>query len=405
MEYSRTMMVTDADGDGFAEEFLINRSNCYPQRSGPGVDPSQPDLGPYSPDIKMFCHQRPVGTNAVYKFNHASNQMEEISDEYRNFWAGSPWTNPCCTNGGFDDGNNDCNAVSMVSGDFDDDQLADQVLLYNSKLVFFYSSDRHKGELPDNRQHVSLEVQLPDYCMKGITLHVVDIDNDGMEEILVSCINLGVYLLYTKVGVREWTLENGCNGKKGSLGDISNRLLSVPTKAAMGEFCQQYSMTWKLGSRICKEYGRKGKVKTKSQGMAVVDFNNDGFHDIVSISDFGYLRFFFNKPSAVASKNQFICFKLIGAPNAPKNRTNFYGIGATVILHAKDNDGTIIKQLREVSSVQHHTDYFSSKDDRIIFGLGTNLRPFRVFVNWPNGNVRHYSLSGWKFSRSLEPIE
>ncbi len=34
MEYARTMMITDANGDGIADDFLVNRSFCYPQRSG-----------------------------------------------------------------------------------------------------------------------------------------------------------------------------------------------------------------------------------------------------------------------------------------------------------------------------------------------------------------------------------
>ena len=37
-EYSKAMMLTDADGDGFANEFVINRDACFPERNGPGVD-------------------------------------------------------------------------------------------------------------------------------------------------------------------------------------------------------------------------------------------------------------------------------------------------------------------------------------------------------------------------------
>jgi len=125
----------------------------------------------------------------------------------------------------------------------------------------------------------------------------------------------------------------------------------------------------------------------------------------VSISDFGYLRFFYNKPSQNASNNRFICFRLIGTPDAQYKATNYYGVGATVILHATDENGVKIKQLREISSVQHHTDKYSSKDDRIIFGLGNNLKPLNVLVKWSTGNTQHYRFDGWRFSKLLQPIE
>jgi len=54
-EFSRAMILTDADGDGFANEFLINRGFCFPQRSGPEVDPLQQSMGPYSPEVLSFC--------------------------------------------------------------------------------------------------------------------------------------------------------------------------------------------------------------------------------------------------------------------------------------------------------------------------------------------------------------
>ena len=37
-EYSKAMMLTDVDGDGFANEFVLNRDACFPERRGPGAD-------------------------------------------------------------------------------------------------------------------------------------------------------------------------------------------------------------------------------------------------------------------------------------------------------------------------------------------------------------------------------
>jgi hypothetical protein len=406
-EYARTMMITDADGDGFAREFLINRGFCYPKRDGPGIDRKQPELGPFSQHVKAFCSTRPVGTNAVYRFDNKIKGMKEISAHYQNFWAASTRTRPCCNHDSYN-GNNDCNAHSMASGDFDGDIIADQVLLYSSKLVFFFSSDRQKGELPDNAQHIGHTIKLPKYCSSGLTLRIVDFDNDGKEEILVGCQNAATFLLYKQgSSKRDWTLDKQCNGI-GSLGDLSVRSLATPTKDDMSVFCGSFNTTeWGMAGRVCKEYESKSRMTfTKLAGIAVADINNDGFQDIVTTHEFGYLRFFINKPTAQSEQNKFISFKLIGDVNANRPN-NYHGIGATVILRSFDtsNNGDVVSQFREVSSFQHTTDRFGSKEDRIIFGLGQNLRPHTVIIKWSNRKIQELNIDDWEFTRSLEPIE
>ncbi len=100
-EYSNTMILTDADGDGYAQEFLIQRGFCYPSRSGPAVDETLPSLCPYDNKVKKFCLSRPVGTPAIYNFNDSTKTMKRISKSYRNFWPGDKWSKPCCPNGAY----------------------------------------------------------------------------------------------------------------------------------------------------------------------------------------------------------------------------------------------------------------------------------------------------------------
>ena len=403
-EYTRTMILTDADGDGYAREFIINRAFCYPARKGPAIDKSRPELGPYSKEVKRFCRTRPVGTPVVYRYNESEKSMEQISKQYKNFWAGEKWTNSCCQNGS-PSTSGDCNAISIVSGDFDDDQIADHILLYSSKMLFFFSSDRQRGTLPDNSNYIGLQIKLPAYCNKANSMQLIDLDNDGKEEILVLCQNVGVYLLYTK-GLRkiDWTLNNGCNGK-GALGDLSNRFNHLPSKSVMTEFCNKYSnVKWGTAKRICRQFSEDGRLDfTKADAMSVVDINNDGFRDIVATSSFGHLRFFINKPTEKSMNNRFIGFRFIGGINGSKS--NNYGIGATVIFVAEDSNGDTVKQFREISSAQHHTDMNGSKDDRMVFGLGTNLTPKTMIVRWSNGFEQIIRLHDWTFRNALRPID
>merc|ERR1711935_974610 len=106
-----------------------------------------------------------------------------------------------------------------------------------------------------------------------------------------------------------------------------------------------------------------------------IDLNNDGFLDAVVTYDFGKLKFFINEPSKVSKSNQYISFRLKG----DGIKVNQYGIGAIVILRSK-KDGKNIKQFHEVSSYQHTSDKYGCKEDRIIFGLGQDMIPFKVEV-------------------------
>ena len=404
-EFSRTMILTDADGDGIAQELLIQRTFCYPFRAGPGVDQSSPEYGPYTNAVKGFCNSRPVGTPAVYRYNETMEAMEQISNPYKNFWAGEKWTNSCCPNGAFSN-SNDCNAISMVSGDFDDDQIADHILLYSSKMVFFFSSDRQRGTLPDNSQFIGLEIELPDYCSRGTSIHLVDMDNNGREEILVSCKNVAVYLVYSRgLNKIDWTLDNGCNGKA-ALGDLSNRLFHLPTIADMTEFCDSYSsiQNWDSKNSICADFVEDRSLSfTQSDGLSVIDINNDGFRDIVATSSFGQLQFYILKSKAPSANNKFISFRLVG--DVVGSKSNYYGIGSTIVLFATDQNGTSVKQFREISSSQHHTDKYGSKDDRLVFGLGQHLTPKKIVVRWSHGFEQLVKLNSWSFSKYLKPID
>jgi len=45
MEYSKVMIYTDVDGDGYANEFVIARDFCFPLRKGPDTDPNYERFG------------------------------------------------------------------------------------------------------------------------------------------------------------------------------------------------------------------------------------------------------------------------------------------------------------------------------------------------------------------------
>lgn len=367
------MILTDADGDGFANEFVITRDHCY----------TQSNFGPYPDCIVNFCMTRPVGTTAVYKYNSDTKQMEDIGKKYTAVEPDNSLQPSCCPLGKgdtFAKDHKNCFVQSTASGDFDQDQLADQVFLYTTKIAFYFSTDRSAGTLPFGGQSVGAEIHLPHHC-HGKTMRVIDFDNDGKEEIIVGCFEPGMFLLYSRGDDKDdWTLINDCNG---GLGDLSNVDLTG-TNAEDYENACEVSHKTEYTTDLCDIYNGaddpallRKHTHVKLEGMTTIDLDSDGFMDLVVAYRNGHHLFLRNRPPPSAQNNRFIALKLDHA----------HGVGATVILHSDNCDGCSV-QFREISSYQHATDKWGYKDDRVYFGLGPNGVPTKVEVRWPNGVIQ-----------------
>ena len=114
-EYTRTILLTDADGDGHAQEYMVFRATCF----------RDPSFGEHPESHHEFCSTRPEKTTAIYKFDDEKNQMILISPTYHRSQSNqvyTPWNNVA--------------VIDAISGDFDFDQKADQIVLFRDKIVF-----------------------------------------------------------------------------------------------------------------------------------------------------------------------------------------------------------------------------------------------------------------------------
>eukprot|EP00559_Dactyliosolen_fragilissimus_P002086 CAMPEP_0184871804 /NCGR_PEP_ID=MMETSP0580-20130426/40926_1 /TAXON_ID=1118495 /ORGANISM="Dactyliosolen fragilissimus" /LENGTH=612 /DNA_ID=CAMNT_0027374515 /DNA_START=44 /DNA_END=1879 /DNA_ORIENTATION=- len=243
-EYTRSMILTDADGDGIAEEILLSRGFCYPQREGPGTDPNYPDLGPFPHDVIEFCKTRPVGSIAVYKWSKSQNKMIEISPKYTD---ALPYTKlqPACCKHGYDSTANNCHIRSIVSGYLDNDKIVDHVYLYKSKMVFYFSTERPKNTLPIFPQHSSKEIYFPSHCISALTIRLIDFNNDGKQELFVTCERNGVYLLYSQgKSKKDFKINNNDCNEHGALYPLGNMEESSFTQQDLKDSCKQNSKKW-----------------------------------------------------------------------------------------------------------------------------------------------------------------
>mmetsp|Transcript_2510 Transcript_2510/g.4560 ORF Transcript_2510/g.4560 Transcript_2510/m.4560 type:complete len:760 (-) Transcript_2510:174-2453(-) len=358
-EYTRTILLTDADGDGHAQEYMVFRATCF----------RDPSFGEHPESHHEFCSTRPEKTTAIYKFDDEKNQMILISPTYHRSQSNqvyTPWNNVA--------------VIDSISGDFDFDQKADQIVLFRDKIVFYYSSDRLAGQLPlyneDLGQSGSSEMNVP--CSKtAFAIRAADIDNDGKLELIIMCDTPGELFVLSLQNPKSWMIEDW------PLGDLQRTTGWKPEPRDIELACdgregrEGYSDYW---GKVCS----KSSVPTpRMYGFQLIDLNNDGFLDAVLASGIGYQRFFLNNPEA-SKGNRFIRVEL------KSTVSNVHSIGTTLIFEASGLE----PQLREITSFGYGNSRGGGVDDRIVFGLGQNAEPVSLTVRWPSMKETVISLTG-----------
>eukprot|EP00927_Polykrikos_kofoidii_P022703 TRINITY_DN2111_c0_g1_i2.p1 TRINITY_DN2111_c0_g1~~TRINITY_DN2111_c0_g1_i2.p1 ORF type:complete len:657 (-),score=99.69 TRINITY_DN2111_c0_g1_i2:381-2351(-) len=360
-EYASTMVLTDADHDGRADELVIQRGGCLPMDDPEfGVEAAEPNF-----EHIQFCETRPQGSTAIYKYDPATDGMVLISQSVSRTIDGDRRI-----------------AMSMQSADFDGDLQPDLAVLYDKHIHFFLSTER-RGRLPmgDPDAVIRWEVWTGDTPCSGRALRVADMNLDGEQEIIVMCAQPGHHLLFQRNVTGGWELGDM---HAGDLHETEKPLLHRTQLASVcgkdpplyvTEFCSALSANEQL-------------PWASTYGMALVDWNNDGFMDITVTHDVGALMMLRNDWSKrQTDRHKFFALKLQGVAS------NAYGIGATVLLTARNvgRKAETVTQLREINSASHETDWWGSKDDRIVFGLGSVGVPERLEIRWP-GRGRHVQI-------------
>ena len=208
-----------------------------------------------------------MGTTAVFKYDHDSGNMKEISVQFKNISAAKDKQPPCCPHGSLETTPN-CSSESMASGDFDGDLIADHIILTATKMLLYFSTDRPTGALPYGATYIGAEIVLPNSCGSAWSVRVIDLDNDGKEEILVMCGSPGTFLVYARGNTKnDCTLQNGCNNKD-LLGALVDARLGSVTEDDAVNVCSLDSFTW---PRI-KRYDNLASVPISTEPRPVPTF-------------------------------------------------------------------------------------------------------------------------------------
>jgi len=362
-EFFRTAILTDADGDGQAAELVVQRAQCYPKRQGPGIAPRNTRHGPYPEDYKRFCYTRPRLSTAIYKYNEELEKMDLISPVYTRTTLEEDELLPL---GAF---NMEHVATSSVTGDFDGDNKADLVVLYNDKFVIHYSTKRTIGELPLSGTGGEVEYNVGRKC-EPKAIRLLDLDLDGRLEMVLVCQTAGEFMMFKRTETLYDWKEVQCDGLP--MFNVTNDDFQ-PTKDDIFEVCSADVITPGFEYHCPSYYVGQPSRKRPSEGATFVDMNNDGYLDLVLSTKGGNLKFLHRIPPN--PPHNFIVFELKGTTS------NHYGIGATVIFTAESTPD----QFREVSTWSHAADKYGYIENRLIFGLGSAGVPETLIVRWPSG--------------------
>ena len=277
----------------------------------------------------------------------------------------------------------DSKCMGLTLFDYDDDGDLDIFQANDHQLNFLFRNDNGIYK----EVGVAAGVAANDQGKGTGSMHasIGDIDGDGLIDILVSDLDHGA--LYHNVGngtCVDITKESGLASEmegKGCWGaqfvdyDNDGDLDIVTANGTAEELILQYPLLLENNGKghfknVGKEHGPYFSTKRSGRGLAVWDFNNDGFPDII-ISHVDKQATAALLKNEGGNGNHWLGFMLKGK-NGPAS-----AIGAKVIVKAGGKKQVLINQWA--------TSYLSNNDPRLHIGLGQQKSVEQVEVNWSDG--------------------
>lgn len=282
----------------------------------------------------------------------------------------------------------DSRNMGLTIFDVDDDGDLDIFQANDHQLNFLFKND--KGEYKEVAVGSGVAANNDGIGTGSMHGTIGDIDGDGLVDIFVSDLNYGA--LYRNIGdgvFVDITAESGImsamKGKGGwgaSLFDYDNDgdLDIVAANGTAEELILQYPLLMENDGKgkfknAGKDHGAYFSTKRSGRGLAVGDFNNDGFLDIIvsHVDKQGIAALLKNEGG---NGNHWLGLTLKGMNGSAS------AIGAKVTVTAGGKKQVFVNQWA--------TSYLSNNDQRIHIGLDQQIQIDQLEINWINGKKEVY---------------
>lgn len=284
--------------------------------------------------------------------------------------------------------------LGIAVTDYDKDGFVDVYIANDSVANFLFHNNRD-GTFTDVALEAGVALDENGQPQAGMGTVAGDIDLDGFPDLLVTNLDfeyLAVYRNLRNAIFEDASARTGMQlatrayvGFGIGLLDFDNDqdldvlvanghiLDNAPLIREGATFKQRKLLFENTGGRfreVAASHGAALSAPQVSRGLAIGDFDNDGFQDALVTNNGGTPMLLRNS----GNRSAWLAVALEG------RAANRQGIGAVVEIKAGTR--TVRKEVSATGS------YLSSHDPRVHFGLGDYAGPIELTVTWPGGKVQ-----------------
>lgn len=286
-------------------------------------------------------------------------------------------------------------ALGVVFADFDDDGDAD-VFVANDSVRQFLFRNRGDGSFDETALEMGAGYDENGRTFAGMGVDAADFDNDGHVDVIVTALSNETYPLFRNNGDESFTYVTQTEGvgsitlpfsgwgvrfvdvDNDGLRDIivaQSHVLDTIEKTSGWLAYRQPPLVMRNTGRgfvnVSASAGAAFNSPLAARGAAFGDLDNDGDADVVFAQTDGPPVVLRNE----GTKNHWLGVELAGA------KGKRHGFGARITV----TDSTGRRQIFDVNATGS---YLSSNDARIIAGLGSATSVRAVEVRWPSGKMQ-----------------
>jgi enediyne biosynthesis protein E4 len=365
----------DYDHDGKLDLLVTN----YVQ-----YDADHPVLcGDNRPGYRAYCHPDSFhGSSAKLYHNNGDGTFTDVTEK-----AGLK--------------NTDGKSLAVVLADLDGDGWPDIFIANDTQRNFLYLNNGD-GTFRDATYKSNAGFSEDGRAEAGMSADAADVMNNGLLYLFVSHLDFELNRLYRNNGdgtFTDFTIGSGIgqtNILNSSFGarffDFDNDgwrdllvinghiLDNIPLYHPEVTYEEEKTLYRNMGEArfvdVTRTEGKDFRAKHVGRGLAVGDYDNDGWQDFLVSNNGEDAQLFRNEggSSPEAKGNHWLAVKLIGVTS------NRDGIGAAIRVRAGD--------FSSYDQVKGGMSYCSAQDPRVYFGLGAHEKVDTLIVRWPSGYVQ-----------------